>query len=327
MWTLKTEVKKWPMREPFRISRHVQTHVDTLVVRIVDEAGNTGRGEACGVNYHGETPATMTAAIDAVRPRIEGGIDRHALLSILPAGGARHAIDAALWDLEAKRSSTPAWQAAGLSQLQAVETAFTIGIRDLEAYERTASQHRNFAVLKVKVATNDPIAAIDAVRRGAPEARLIVDANQAWTAEMLINLSGQLIDRNVVLLEQPMLAGTEGELKGFRSPVPVAADEAVQDRSDLERASHYYDVVNIKLDKTGGLTEALALADAAEALGLRLMVGCMAGSSLSMAPAHLLAQRCAFVDLDGPLLQAQDCDHAIEYDGGVMHAPRPELWG
>lgn len=327
MLQVELEPLDWPLREPFRISRGTETHARTLLVTFTDAAGNRGRGECCGVAYHGEDRATIVAQIEAVRDALSAGIDREALTKLMPAGGARAGVDAALWDLEAKQSGMPAWQRAGLATLVPVETAFTIGIRDLAGYQAAAERHRDFKLLKVKVADDDPIAAITAVRRGAPDARLIVDPNQAWDCARVKALAPQLADLGVALLEQPILAGEEEGLSGYRCPVPIAADEAVQDRSDLERAARYYDIVNIKLDKTGGLTEALALADAAESLGLGLMVGCMLGSSLSVAPAHLLAQRCRFVDLDSPLLQADDLPGGLVFDGGMVAPPTPAFWG
>lgn len=327
MWAVETQPLAWPLREPFRISRGVETVAHTLMVTITDEAGRRGRGESCGVNYHGETPATIAADIAGVAATLAKGVSRAELAALLPPGGARAALDAALWDLEAKRSGVPAWRAAGLASLGSVETLFSIGIRDLDGYTRTARDHAHFGVLKIKVADDDPLAAIRAVRAGAPDSRLVVDANQAWSCARLKELAPVLAELGVDLLEQPIPAGDEDGLEGYRCPVPLAADEAVQHRGDIARAARFYDIVNIKLDKTGGLTEALALADAAEAAGMGLMVGCMLGSSLSIAPAHLLAQRCRFVDLDSPLLQAEDWPDGMVFDGATLAPPTPRFWG
>jgi L-alanine-DL-glutamate epimerase-like enolase superfamily enzyme len=327
MWTLTIEELAWPLKEPFVIARDRQTQVRSVLVTITDAHGARGRGEASGVRYHGETPATMTAAIEAVRPAIEAGVSREALLTLMPAGGARCAVDAALWDLEAKASGTPAWRAAGLATFAPVTTVYTIGIRDLDGYERAAAEHAGYAWLKVKVAGDDPLAAIDAVRRGAPHARLLIDANMAWDAERLKAFAPALAERGVALLEQPIAAGAEATLDGYRCPVPIVGDESVQDERDLDRVAGRFDVVNIKLDKTGGLTAALALADAVEARGMGLMVGCMVGSSLAMAPATILAQRCAHVDLDGPLLQASDWPDGLRFDAGVITPPESAFWG
>lgn len=324
---LETQAKSWPMREPFAISRGVQTEQPTLHVHLTDETGLRGRGEACGVSYHDETPETMVAQIEAVRVRIEAGLTRQELLSVLPAGGARFAVDSALWDLEAKRSGRSAFDLAGVPA-NPVSVDFTIGIRDIASYEATARRYANFAVLKIKVDHHDPLAALRAVRRGAPDPRLIVDPNQSWSVDLLKSLGAELQALGVALLEQPIPIGDEAGLDGYTPPVPLCADELIDDVDDLQRAIGRFQFVNIKLDKSGGLTAALALADRAEALGFGLMVGCMAGSSLAMAPAMVLAQRCAFADLDGPLLQAEDIEHGLVYENGVVARPHdPRLWG
>jgi L-alanine-DL-glutamate epimerase-like enolase superfamily enzyme len=327
MWKLEVEVQAWPLKEPFEISRGVETQASTLLVTLTDGQGARGRGEACGVTYNGETPETMAVAIESVRGAITRGLSRMDLSTLLPAGGARAALDAALWDLEAKQSGIPAWRAAGLPRIEPVTTVFTIGIRDLGAYEETARAWAHFPTLKVKVGEDDPIAAIDAVLRGAPNARLIVDTNQAWTCDRLKDLAPDLLTRNVVLLEQPIPAGDVDGLAGYRCPIPLVADEAVQSRRDIERVSAIYDFVNIKLDKTGGLTEALLLADDAEKAGMALMVGCMLGTSLSVAPAFVLAQRCRFVDIDCPLLLERDIEGGLVFEGARVQPPLATLWG
>jgi L-alanine-DL-glutamate epimerase-like enolase superfamily enzyme len=327
MLTLHIETRRWPLREPFAISRGVQTDVPAIVVTLLDGDGRRGRGEACGVNYAGETPETMTAQVEAVRPLIERGLDRQTLLDILPAGGARCAIDAALWDLEAKASGRSAFLAAGVATPRSLTTAYTIGIRPTEDYETAAAARANYALLKLKVDAKDPIAAVAAARRGAPYATFIVDPNQSWSLDALRDFAPRLAKLGVVLLEQPIKVGREEGLDGYACPVMLCADELINGPSDLAKAKGRFDVVNIKLDKTGGLTAALQLADAARAAGFDLMVGCMAGSSLAMAPAFVLGQHCSFVDLDGPLLQSTDWSDGIVYHDGVATPPSPALWG
>lgn len=317
----------WPMKEPFAISRGVSTEQKVIIVEIADDAGALGRGEGCGVPYAGETPESMRADLAPVIAAIEAGASREDLLHLLPAGGARCAVDCALWDLEAKSSGVRAWARLGIDELKSVDTCFTIGIRDVEGYERKAHELRDFAWLKVKVGRGDPRPAISAVRRGAANARLVVDPNQAWSPDELKDYAGPLADLGVTVLEQPIPVGAEMALDGYRCPIALAADELIDDAEDLARARGRFDIVNIKLDKTGGLTTAMRLADAAQAQGFALMVGCMAGSSLSMAPAMILAQRCAVVDLDGPLLQAEDWPDGLVYAGGRVAPPAPSFWG
>jgi len=325
--TLSVETRRWPLREPFTISRSTMTEAEALVVTVHHADGHRGRGEGYGVNYAGETLASMTAQIEAARSAIEAGPTREALLSLLPPGGARCAVDAALWDLAAKRAGRSAFDLAGVAVPAPVHTAFTIGIRSLEGYEAAARARAWFRFLKVKVGSGHPLDAIAAVHRGAPGAALIVDPNQAWSVETLKALAPHLADLGVVLLEQPIKAGEEAGLDGYRCPVRLCADELIQDVDDLAKAKGRFDVINIKLDKTGGLTEALRLADAARAAGFGLMVGCMGGSSLSMAPAMVLAQQCEFVDLDGPLLQAEDWHYGLSYCDGLIALPERALWG
>jgi L-alanine-DL-glutamate epimerase-like enolase superfamily enzyme len=326
-FTLSVETRRWPLREPFTISRSTTSEAEGLVVILQDAFGYRGRGEGYGVNYAGETLASMRNQVEAARSIVEAGITREALLSVLPPGGARCAIDTALWDLEAKRSGRSAFELAGIGSPAPVETAYTIGIRSVGAYEAAARKRGGFKCLKVKVDNRNPIDAIVAVRRGAPSAALIVDPNQAWTVDTLKSVAPHLVGLGVVLLEQPIEVGDEPGLDGYRCPVRLCADELIQDAADLFRARGRFDVINIKLDKTGGLTEALRLAEAARASGFGLMVGCMGGSSLSMAPALVLAQQCEFVDLDGPLLQAEDWDHGLSYRDGLIDLPDRTLWG
>lgn len=314
---------EWRLREPFVIARGTSVTQPTLTVSIEDESGRRGRGEACGVDYHGENVATMSEEIEGCRREIEAGLSRQELQDLLPAGGARNALDCALWDLEAKQIGRSLFDDLPFPQ----PTAFTIGIRSLDAYELSARAHSAFPLLKVKVGAGDPIPAIAAVRRGAARPDLIVDPNQAWTPDELKRFAPALAEHGVVLIEQPIAIGAESELAGWRSSVPLCADELVGTREDLPRLAGLFDCINIKLDKTGGLTEALLLAEEARGMGLRIMAGCMAGSSLCMAPSLTLAPLCSFLDLDGPLLQTEDLMPALEYRDGWISRPPAALWG
>ena len=298
-----------------------------MVIVELHEDGLVGRGEAGGIAYQGETPDSMLAQIAQVRAEMEQGCDRRDLLRLLPAGGARHALDAALWDLEARRSGVPAWTRAGIRQWQPVDSAVTIGIRDIAAYEATARAHADYPWLKVKVGKGPPLDAVAAVRRGAPRVRLIVDANQSWSVEELHAWVPALQPFGVELLEQPIAVADSDGLLGYEGAIPVCADEALSTLDDLAGLVGRYQFVNIKLDKTGGLTAALELAAAARAAGFRLMVGCMLGGSVSVAPGMVLAQLCEVCDLDGPWLQAEDWPGGIVYQRGRMSLPAPAVWG
>jgi L-alanine-DL-glutamate epimerase-like enolase superfamily enzyme len=317
--------KTWPLREPFVISRESYTTSEVIVAEI--RCGqHTGRGEAAGVDYHGESPDGMVAQVENVRAAIEAGASRAELQNLLPAGGARNALDAALWDLEAKQSGVPVWQRAGVGN-KPVTSVCTIGIRSIEEYERRARELASYRWLKIKVAADRALDAVAAVRRGAPNARLVVDPNQAWDLRTLDELAPSLVELHVDVLEQPVPIDAGNELVAGRCPIPICADEALDTAADLPRVRGRYDFVNIKLDKTGGLTAALELAHAARAAGMRLMVGCMTAGSMAMAPGMVVAQLCEVVDLDGPLLQAEDWPDGIVYDNGVMAWPSPRLWG
>jgi L-Ala-D/L-Glu epimerase / N-acetyl-D-glutamate racemase len=323
---LSIDTRVWPLREPFVISRSSQTTCEVIVVHLAAD-GHIGRGEAVGVDYHGETIDSMREQVESVRSVIERGIDRRKLLEILPAGGARNALDAALWDLEAKRSDTSAWELAGIAHPRTISTCETIGIRSLAEYEARARALARYEWIKIKVSDDKPLEAVAAVRRGAPTARLVVDANQAWSVETLQKLAPALAQLRVDLLEQPVRVTDDAPLARLDLPVPVCADEPANTVEDLPRLVDRYDFVNIKLDKSGGLTAALDFAHAARAAGMRLMVGCMVGGSLAMAPAMVVAQLCEIADLDGPLLQAEDWPDGIEYRDGVMSLPSRKLWG
>jgi L-alanine-DL-glutamate epimerase-like enolase superfamily enzyme len=324
---LTVQTKYWKLSEPFVIARGTYTTSDVIIVELQD-GPHIGRGEAAGVDYHGETPDSMVAQVEAVRGKIEAGVTRAELLKLLPIGGARNALDAALWDLEAKRTGRRAWDLAGVGNTREIASAMTIGIRSIEGYEKAARGLGHYRWIKIKVNNDDPLGCIEAVRRGAPNSRLIVDANQAWDVPTLYSLGPQLAKLRVDLLEQPVKVGGDKDLELGRSPIPVCADESIDTIEDLQYLKTRYEFVNIKLDKTGGLTAALELAHAARAEGMRLMVGCMVTGSVGMAPGMGLAQRCQVVDLDGPLLQAEDWENPIQYDRtGVMSWPSPKLWG
>jgi len=324
--TLHARPHAWKLREPFAIARGVRSEARVVIVEL-HEDGLVGRGEAGGIGYQGETPESMLAQMEQVRADLEQGCDRHDLLRLLPAGGARHALDAALWDLEAGRSGVPAWTHAGIRHWQPVDSAVTIGIRDIAAYESTARAHADYPWLKVKVGTGPPLDAVAAVRRGAPRARLIVDANQSWSVEELRAYVPALHPFGVELLEQPIAVADSDGLLDYDGAIPVCADEALSTLDDLPGLVGRYQFVNIKLDKTGGLTAALELAAAARAAGFRLMVGCMLGGSVSVAPGMVLAQLCEVCDLDGPWLQAEDWPGGIVYQRGRMSMPEPSVWG
>lgn len=327
MLRLETATIDWPLHEPFTISRETITSIACIQVMLTDEDGQIGRGEAVGIDYAGETPASMIAQIDSVRREIELGVTHVGLQRLLPYGGARNAVDCALWDLEAKRSGVPVWQAAGLTSFDARPTAFSFGIMDEALLRATARRYADFPLLKVKTNKERGLDPVRILNEEAPTARFIVDPNQAWGADELTRFAPDFVSLNVALLEQPVAVADDELLRGLSLPVPVAADEAFNTRADISGFVGKYQVLNIKLDKTGGLTEALACAREGKANGFGLMVGCMIGSSLSMAPGTIIAQMCDYVDLDGPLLQAEDVDNPILYDGGMILPPTSLLWG
>lgn len=313
---------RFALAEVFTIARGSRTHADVLSVTVARD-NVQGRGECVPYARYGES-------LDSVRAQIAGlrdGIDRAALQEALPAGAARNAVDCALWDWEAKRAGRRVWELAGLARPEPVITAFTLSLDSPEKMEAAARKHAARPVLKIKLGTPDDMARLEAVRRGAPRATIIVDANEGWSAEVYRDLAPHLLRLGVAMVEQPLPAGADGMLAEIARPLPVCADESCHDRASLAALRGKYDMINIKLDKTGGLTEALALRDAARAAGYRVMVGCMVGSSLAMAPAVLVAQGAEVVDLDGPLLLAEDRAHPLRYDAGGVHPPEAALWG
>ncbi len=310
------------LAEAFTISRGSRTEAQVLTVS-VSRDGITGWGECVPYARYDET-------LDSVAAQIAGlpeGISRADLQEALEAGAARNAVDCALWDLEAKQAGKRAWELAGLSAPRPEITAYTLSLDAPEKMEASARKHAHRPLLKIKLGTPDDMPRLEAVRRGAPGARIIVDANEGWSAEVYSDLAPHLVRLGVALVEQPLPAGQDEALIGLERPVPLCADESCHDRASLPALKGKYDVVNIKLDKTGGLTEALALRDAALAGGYGIMVGCMVGSSLAMAPAVLLAQGADVVDLDGPLLLAEDRDPPLTYDEAGVHPSDAALWG
>ena len=325
--TLETRIERWPLREPFAIARDVMVDVPVLMLTLVDGRGRRGRAEAAGVDYAGETPQRMISQLCAVVDRIDIDIDSGALSTLLPAGGARNALDCALVDLRAKSSGVPAWRAAGVNEPVPLVTAVTIGLGDEATTRRRAAALRHMPLLKIKVGNDRPVDTVRIVRDHAPDARLVVDANESWTPGLLDRSLAALHEARVELIEQPLPRADDRCLDGFGSPIPIAADESCTDRRSLDALHGRYQAINIKLDKCGGLTEALGLARAASARGFDIMVGNMCGSSLAMAPAFLVAQFARWVDLDGPLLQRSDCAHPLVYRDGWVHPPSSALWG
>ena len=310
------------LAEVFTISRGSRTEARVLTVRIT-VGGVSGWGECVPYARYGETLATVTAQIKG----LAGVIDRTGLQAMLPAGAARNAVDCALWDLAAKQAGKRVWELAGLPKPGPMLTAFTLSLDEPDKMRAAAAKHAHRPLLKIKLGTPDDMARLAAVRAGAPKARIIVDANEGWTTEIYLDLVPHLQRMGVALVEQPLPAGADEALAEIARPVPVCADESCHDRHSLAGLAGKYDMVNIKLDKTGGLTEALALRDLARAQGYGVMVGCMVGSSLAMAPAVLVAQGAAVVDLDGPLLLAEDRENPLWFDDLGVHPAEANLWG
>ncbi|WP_417818344.1 N-acetyl-D-Glu racemase DgcA [Tritonibacter scottomollicae] len=310
------------LAQVFTISRGSRTEAKVLTVR-VEDGDHVGWGECVPYARYDETLESVTAEIEAL-PDV---FTREELQRLLPAGAARNAVDCALWDLEAKKAGKPVWELAGLDQPGPEITAYTLSLASPEEMQTQAAEHAHRPLLKIKLGTPEDMPRLEAVRAGAPEARIIIDANEGWSAEVYAELAPHLLRLGVELVEQPLPAGEDEALIGMERPVPVCADESAHDCASLPKLKGKYDVVNIKLDKTGGLTEALKLRDAALAEGYQVMVGCMVGSSLAMAPATLVAQGALVTDLDGPLLLAEDRPEPLTFDAEGVHPPRPALWG
>jgi L-alanine-DL-glutamate epimerase-like enolase superfamily enzyme len=310
------------LAQVFTISRGSRTEAKVLTVRVTRD-GVTGWGECVPYARYDETLESVEAQIRT----IPDGIDRAALQEALPAGAARNALDCALWDLEAKQAGCRVWDLAGLAAPLPEVTAYTLSLETPEVMQAQAAKNAHRPLLKIKLGTPDDMPRLEAVRAGAPDARIIVDANEGWSAEVYADLAPHLLRLGVTMVEQPLPAGEDDALLGVDRPVPLCADESCHDRASLPKLKGKYDMANIKLDKTGGLTEALALRDAARAEGYDVMVGCMVGSSLAMAPAVLVAQGAAITDLDGPLLLAEDRAHGLRFDEAGVHPSEASLWG
>ena len=325
--TLEVATQTLRLAKPFRISGHVFETSDVVVVTLRD-GEHRGRGEGSGVYYLGDDVPNMLSEIEAARPAIEAGISRDDLRTKMPSGGGRNALDCALWELEASRQGVAAWQLSGIAQPVAVRTTFTIGAAAPEVMAADAARYAQARSIKMKL-TGDldlDLARVAAVRAARPDVWLGVDGNQGFARSDLGRLAAGLKSLDVSLLEQPIPRGSEADLDGFASPVRIAGDESLLTLADIPGAVGRFDVVNIKLDKCGGLTEGLAIAAEARRLGLGVMVGCMVGSSLAMAPAFVLGQLCDLVDLDGPTFLAEDCSPAVTYrDGNIWSGP--EVWG
>ncbi|WP_299300730.1 N-acetyl-D-Glu racemase DgcA [uncultured Litoreibacter sp.] len=310
------------LAEVFTISRGSRTEAKVLTVRVT-RGGVTGVGECVPYARYDETMDSVTAEIMG----LPGNISRVDLQSALPAGAARNAVDCALWDLEAKTQGKRVWDLLGLPAPKPEITAYTLSLAEPDAMEASARKNAHRPLLKIKLGTPDDMPRLEAVRRGAPDTPIIIDANEGWTADVYSDLAPHLVRLGVKLVEQPLPAGEDGMLAEIERPLPVCADEACHDRASLPDLIGKYDVINIKLDKTGGLTEALELRREGIDQGYGVMVGCMVGSSLAMAPATILAQGVAFTDLDGPLLLAEDRDTPLTFDDQGVHAPAAALWG
>jgi L-alanine-DL-glutamate epimerase-like enolase superfamily enzyme len=322
---LRIELEDWQLKAPFRITGHVFTSTPVVVARIA-EGPHEGRGEAAGVYYRNDTPAAAAAQLEAVRGAVEAGLDRAALQTLLPAGAARNALDCALWDLESQITGTPAWHLAGLAPPRRLVTTFTLSA-DTPAAMAQAARAYNARALKLKL-TGDALdeERIRHVHAACPDAELAVDANQGFTPATLEALWPVLQSSNVTLVEQPFPVGQEAWLDGMARPIRIAADESVQSSADIAALPGRFDMINIKLDKSGGLTEALAMAHHARALGLGVMVGNMTGTSLCMAPALLLGQIADLADLDGPVFLAHDRVPGVRYEDGMICIPEA-FWG
>ena len=319
-------ITDWQLTEPFRISGKEWVTSSCLIV-LLGEDGFVGRGEAQGVFYLDETAESIFEQAHAVAAEIRKGISRQELQDLLPAGGARNAIDCAMWDLECKKTGKTIWQLTGIDP-KPVTTVYTIGLEDSpEAMAAKAAAAANAPILKIKLSDHMPYEKLAAIRAARPDAELVVDANQGWSFELMKEVLPKLVDLNLAMLEQPLPRGGDDMLEGFKSPITLAADESCLHTGELETAARRYSMINIKLDKTGGLTEGLRLAYAAKEKGCKLMVGNMLGTSLSMAPSFVVAQLCDFVDIDGPLLLKYDYPYALKYNKGVVKGFDPELWG
>lgn len=330
MTVLSVRSESWPIRGTFTISRGSKTTADVVVVELTRH-GNagpvTGRGEAVPYARYGESMQSVVDQIESLHGALAEGLDRQGLQALLPAGAARNAVDLAFWDLACKESGKRHWELAGLPEPKPVTTVYTLSLDSVDNMAANAAANAHRPMLKLKLAGPDDLDRVAAVHRNAPKARIVVDANEGWTAAQYSDLAPKLKELGVEMIEQPLPAGDDAALAGIERPVPVCADESCHDSATLAGLKGRYDMINIKLDKTGGLTEALKLKAAAEAEGYGIMVGCMLATSLAMAPGVLLAQGVPVVDLDGPLLLAKDRDPALKIEGSLVYPPAAALWG
>ena len=326
MTILKVRSESWPIRGTFTISRGSKTTAEVVVAEL-SRNGSIGCGEAVPYARYGESLQSVIAQIESLHGALAEGLDREGLQALLPAGAARNAVDLAFWDLECKLSGKRHWQLAGLPPPGPVTTAYTLSLDTVEVMGAKAAENATRPLLKLKLAGPDDLDRVAAVRQNAPRARIIVDANEGWTAVQYTELAPQLLELGVEMIEQPLPAGDDAALAGIARPVPVCADESCHDTATLADLAGRYDMVNIKLDKTGGLTEALKLKAAAQEAGFGIMVGCMLATSLAMAPGVILAQGVPVVDLDGPLLLAEDRDPALRIEDSLVYPPDAALWG
>ena len=319
---IQAKVEIFPLAHVFRISRGARTQAEVVTVTI-EKDGVTGRGECVPYARYNETLESVIKQVES----LPADIDKETLQDTLPPGAARNAVDCALWDFECKKRDQRIWKIAGIQVPEQKITAYTLSLDEPKNMFKQAEKNSNRPLLKVKLGTPNDMPRLEAVRKGAPNSDIIVDANEGWDAELYSQLAPELVRLGVKLVEQPLPADQDGDLIGLPRPLPICADESCHDRKSLEKLIGKYDFVNIKLDKTGGLTEALQLKDKALEAGFKIMVGCMVGSSLAMAPATLIAQNATFVDLDGPLLMAHDRRHGLLYDESWVHPPVKDLWG
>lgn len=319
-------LENWLALIPFRISRHTWDDFPCVVCEI-EQDGLVGRGESLGVYYLGETERTMLEQLDAVAPELARGAGRDELLELLPPGGARAAADAALWDLEAQLSGVSAWESAGVKP-DPVETVFTIGLEaEPEEMGARAAAAATLSLFKVKLNDDRPVERIAAIREARPDARLVVDVNEGWDFDQLVEVAPAIAEYGVSMIEQPLKRGQDEALEGYEAPLPLCADESCQHIGELDIAASRYDMINIKLDKCGGLTHGLELAAGARERDLGLMIGCMGGTSLGMAPLHVISQLADFVDIDGPLLLKNDRPGGFIYEQGMVSLPDKPFWG
>ena len=324
--TLSARHDVFPLAGVFRISRGARTEANVVVAEIQD-GEHQGRGECLPYQRYGETVPSVVAQIESLADEVAGGMDRAGLQEAIPPGAARNAVDCALWDLEAKMAGQRAWVLAGVPEPKPLDITYTISLGTPEEMAAQTLKHTDAPLLKLKLTGEGDLERVEAVRQASPNARIITDANEGWTAELYGELAPSLAELGVELIEQPLPAREDGALAEMEHPVAVCADESCHVAADVPGLANRYEFVNVKLDKTGGLTEALRVVRAAQSAGLGIMVGCMVGTSLGVAPATLLGYAARYADLDAPLLVAQDRQHALRAEGGVLWPPVVGLWG